>query len=147
MQQRLNRPALLIALTAAAIAATAATAIAATTALTINPGPIAITPGTYWASVKLNCATGDTPCKGVLSLETAVAIKPYPTRPKAKAKVADVGYTVPSGTTQSVRVRVYGPALAQALKAHAVILRMTAWDPNSTVPVATRTATFTLKGR
>jgi hypothetical protein len=147
MQQHLKRPVLLIALTAATFAATAVTAIAATTALTINPGPIAITPGTYWANVKLTCATGDTPCKGVLSLETATAIKPYPTRPKAKAKVADVAYSVPAGTMQTVRVRVYGPALAQALKAHAVILKMTAWDPNSPAPVGTRTATFTLKSR
>jgi hypothetical protein len=147
MQEHLKRPALLIAITAAAFAATAVTAVAATTALTINPGPIAITPGTYWANVKLTCATADTPCKGVLSVETAAAIKPYPTRPKAKAKVADVPYTVPPATTRSVRVRVYGPALAQALKTHAVILKMTAWDPNSTAPVGTRTATFTLESR
>jgi hypothetical protein len=147
MHYRLTRPALVIAATIAALAATVVTAFAATTAVTIDPGPVAITPGTYWASVKMTCASGETSCKGVLSLETAVAIKPYPTRPRAKAKVADVAYTVAPGATKSIRVRVYGPALAQALKAHAVALKMIAWDPSSTTPVATRTATFTLKSR
>ena len=86
----------------------------------------------------MSCAAGDAPCQGVISLETAAAIKPYATRPKAKARVADVAYAIPAGTTKLIKARVYGPALAQAIKTHRVTLRLTAWESGVTTPVATQ---------
>ena len=110
----------------------------------VAAGPYVITPKTYWTSLKMSCAAGDAPCEGVISLETAAAIKPYATRPKAKARVADVAYAIPAGTTKLIKARVYGPALAQAIKTHRVTLRLTAWESGVTTPVATRVAVFTL---
>ena len=62
----------------------------AATPVQVDSAPYTITPKTYWTSIQVTCPAGDTPCTGVLSLETAYAIKPYSTRPKAKARVADV---------------------------------------------------------
>ncbi len=93
------------------------------------------------------CPAGDAPCNGTLSLETAYAIAPYAGRPKAKAKVADVAYSVPAGTTKAIKTRVYGPALAQAMKTHSVAIRLTAWESGNTTPVAKRVAVFTLAHR
>ena len=126
-----------------AVAYLSAAALAASTTQ-VAAGPYVITPKTYWTSLKMSCAAGDTPCQGVVSLETAAAIKPYATRPKAKARVADVAYAIAPGTTKLIKTRVYGPALAQAIKTHRVTLRLTAWESGVTTPVATRVAVFTL---
>jgi hypothetical protein len=138
-------------LIAGALAAMAFVSIAAAATATatvgIGSGPYVITPGTYWSSVTMTCPTGATACTGTLSLETAYAIKPYPSRPKTKAKVADVAYSIPAGTTKRIRARVYGPALAQAMKARAVTLRLTAWQTDKAAPAPSRIATFTLAHR
>ena len=137
----------LIATCALALFVGLATVAAAATAVQVAAGPFKITPRTYWASVKVSCPAGETPCNGTLSLETAHAIAPYAGRPKAKAKVADVAYSIPAGTTQAIKTRVYGPALAQAIKAHSVAIRLTAWESGNTTPVARRVAVFTLAHR
>ena len=127
----------------ATLACVSAIALAAST-VQVAAGPYVITPKTYWASLKMSCPAGDTPCNGVASLETAYAIKPYKSRPKAKARVADVAYSIPAGTTKAIKTRVYGPALAQAILIHRVALRITAWETGVTTPVASRIAVFTL---
>ncbi len=147
MLSRFTRSCFIVAVFVAASVPVAA-ATTTTAAVGIGSGPYVITPGTYWSSITMTCPTGAaTACTGVLSLETATAIKPYPSRPKAKAKVADVAYSVPAGTTKKLKARIYGPALAQALKTHAVTLRMTAWATDTHTPATSRVAVFTLTRR
>ena len=135
----------LLAAIAAIVTVACLTGIAlAATPVQVGSGPYTITPKTYWTSIQVTCPAGDTPCTGVLSLETAFAIKPYSTRPKAKARVADVSYSVPAGTTKAIKARVYGPALAQAIKTHSVTLRMTAWESGVLTPVGKQVAVFKL---
>jgi hypothetical protein len=135
----------------AAATATAFFAIAggatATPTIGIGSGPYVIKPGTYWSSVTMTCPAGGATCAGILSLETAYAIKPYPFLPKAKAKVADVAYSVPAGATKTIKARIYGPALAQAMKTHSVTLRVSAWEPNMDTPTTSQVAKFTLAHR
>jgi hypothetical protein len=131
---------------ATAVVAVSAAAGATTSAAQIGAGPYVITPKTYWTTLRVTCPAGEELCEGMLSLETAYAIKPYPSLPKAKAKVADVAYSVPAGSTKSIRARVYGPALAQAIKTHSVTLRIIAWNKEP-AQVAQRLAVFRLAHR
>ena len=147
MLSRFKRSGLIGAAVAASTFFSVVVAAAAASTVGIGSGPYAITSGTYWSSVTMTCPTGGTACTGILSLETAYAIKPYPSRPKAKAKVADVAYSVPAGTTKTIKARVYGPALAQAAKTHAVTLRLTAWETGTDTPATSRVAKFTLANR
>lgn len=141
------RPARTLAVLGAAVAAAASFAAAASAAWTvgISGAPVAINPTSKAFSIAVACSSESDPCKGVLDVRTAAKIKPYTSQPAAIAKVGTFPFSIPAGTTAKVKGRIYGPALAQALKTGRVLLTVKAAAVGVTTPLGTKNVLFTIK--
>lgn len=128
-----------------AVLSLAATAGASAPTVTIGGTPAAINPTTKGFNVSVRCTSTDADCVGVLDVQTAGRIKPYSSSPAAVARVGTFPFRVPAGASGTVRGRVYGPALAQAMLRGRVVLRLTPRQVGVEALGAPRNVVFTYK--
>jgi hypothetical protein len=119
-----------IIVTAAALAALAVASSSAALAqegvgIKVGPGPLKVDKN-YRYTFDLTCPASpeSTPCEGILSANTASAIKPYRTLPKKVWIVGAFPYKAQAGQTVKVPGRVLGGGAAQLALTGSVKIRV-----------------------
>ena len=92
-------------------------------AITLGTGKIAVNKN-YRYTIDLTCPAGPALCEGILSIDTANAIKPYRTYPKKKWIVGAFPYKVAAGATAKVPARILGGGAAQLALTGSVKIRV-----------------------